>query len=65
MHSTLKLFPVLIRTVLKDPEGFHDYLTQNLTMTDNEATAIIEGTINYASVSFTTSRNRSYLFKIM
>lgn len=51
----------MIRTVLKDPAGFHDYLTQNLTMTNDEATAIIEGTINYASVSSTTSRNRRQL----
>ncbi|XP_061191991.1 uncharacterized protein LOC133200204 [Saccostrea echinata] len=41
---------VLIRTVLKDPAAFHDYLTQNLTLSDEDATAIIEGTINYASL---------------
>ncbi|XP_056019725.1 uncharacterized protein LOC125668687 isoform X2 [Ostrea edulis] len=41
---------VLIRTVLKDPAAFHDYLTNNLNMTSDEATAIIEGTINYASL---------------
>ncbi|XP_078319098.1 uncharacterized protein LOC111121791 isoform X3 [Crassostrea virginica] len=41
---------VLIRTVLKDPASFHDYLTRNLSLSDDEATAVIEGTINYASL---------------